>query len=230
MQPQRLFDASVEVGEGFDVGIGGHRVLVGDGGGEFRLDTGEIGGVHKEFKESGAQGVGSTAMSAGFARGAESDPTRKEEGENGDMRGSEKEKIRKRERLPVVPSPARPMSCASCAIRVSVFSSSGRELARMPSNMVFLISSGLGEDRIFRTRSVHHYPLSDHLSLGGFWYYNPGGGDEDSQWSSPSASHSFPSNSESSSPATRSAYYSPTSSQLESGRIHASVQNTYLSS
>lgn len=69
MQPQRLFDASVEVGQGFDVGIGGHRVLVGDSGGEFRLDPGEIGGVHEELKESGAQSVGSTAVLAGFARG-----------------------------------------------------------------------------------------------------------------------------------------------------------------
>ena len=58
MQPQGLFDAGVEVRQGFDVGVGGHRVLVGDGGGEFGLDTREVGGVREDFEEGGAQGVG----------------------------------------------------------------------------------------------------------------------------------------------------------------------------
>lgn len=58
MQPQRFFDASVEVGQGFDVGVGGHGVLVGDGGSEFRFDAREVGGVREELEEGGAQGVG----------------------------------------------------------------------------------------------------------------------------------------------------------------------------
>lgn len=54
MQPHRLFDAGVEIGQGFDVGVGGHRVLVGDGGGEFGFDAREVGGVREELEEGGA--------------------------------------------------------------------------------------------------------------------------------------------------------------------------------
>ena len=58
MKPQRLFNASVEVGQGFDVGVGWHGVLVGNGGGEFGFDAREVGGVREELVEGGAQGVG----------------------------------------------------------------------------------------------------------------------------------------------------------------------------
>lgn len=92
MQPQGLFDAGVEVRQGFDVGVGGHRVLVGDGGGEFGLDTREVGGVREDFEEGGAQGVGWIALLVRFV-------IRKRRGHG--------------ERLPVVPSPARPISWAS---------------------------------------------------------------------------------------------------------------------
>lgn len=61
--------------------------------------------------------------------------------------------------LPVVPSPANTVSWASLANRRSVFSSGGRLLFRMPSKMVLLTRSGLGEALMSRTLSIHHWTL-----------------------------------------------------------------------
>jgi hypothetical protein len=58
--------------------------------------------------------------------------------------------------LPVVPSPAKTTNCASAASLASVLSSSGSELFRIPSKIVLLILSGLGEFLISRTLSIHH--------------------------------------------------------------------------
>lgn len=56
----------------------------------------------------------------------------------------------------VVPSPAKMTSCASLASRASVLSAAGSELLTMPSKMVLLIRSGLGDALISRTWSIHH--------------------------------------------------------------------------
>lgn len=58
MQSQPLFDASVKVGQGFDVGVGGHSVHVGNGGGEFGFYPRKVGGVREELKEGGTHAVG----------------------------------------------------------------------------------------------------------------------------------------------------------------------------
>lgn len=94
----------------------------------------------------------------------------------------------------------------------------------------FVRHTGLGEDRIFQTRLVHHYRHQSifHRMVSGA--PDSGGRNEDYQWSSPSASPSFPFKLESSSPATRSTYYSPTSSRFKNARIQALAQNTNSSS
>ena len=66
---------------------------------------------------------------------------------------------------PVVPSPASPINCASWAILASVFSSCGSELPKIPSKIVLLISSGLGELLILRTLFIHHYIPSSTLNF-----------------------------------------------------------------
>ncbi len=67
--------------------------------------------------------------------------------------------------LPVVLSPASPINWASWAILASVFSSAGRELLKIPSKIVVLISSGFGEFLILRTLFIHHYCASVTLDL-----------------------------------------------------------------
>ena len=98
MQPQSLFDAGVEVRQGFDVGVGGHRVLVGDGGGEFGFDTSEVGGVREEFEEGGAQSVGWIAVWFRFVI-----RTRRGHGERGRANGGQGKghqlSLRRRDRL-----------------------------------------------------------------------------------------------------------------------------------